>query len=159
MIAAEQIMGKFKSLTVRELTGGLFPIKTFVMTLALLILLFILSIGIYQLMFAVPVVDPMPTGKVMAIIEVEKKIVEQPIQHLPTPDIHESSPTSETTQAAETPEVTIEDSIAGLSEDSPFGSLPIIRTSDGLKSSELLSKLVKQRKQWFIWIISKSKLS
>jgi len=161
VISAGQVISKFKGLT-----NGLFQMRTFAVTLALLILLLIVTVGIYKLVFAVPVINPTPTGKVMATLIVEHKIEDQPIQTPPTaehPPAHETPtettpaepsheatpentheavhepvketppPTAEAAEATENINLTIEDSVAGLSEDTPDGPLPMIRESDGLK--------------------------
>ncbi len=52
-----------------------------------------------------------------------------PVSHPSPPE-----PSPEASQETEPEDITIEDSIAGLSEETPFGSLPIIRSSDKLTS-------------------------
>lgn len=150
---AAQVMTKAK-----DFVDGLFPIKTFCLSLALLMLLFLLTIGIYQIFVAEPVVQPQLTGKTIALFEMPKAIVEQPIKpHVEeppvtpvqppiepnanleehpastlTPDEHKPAPQVEEPTAS----IEVEDSIAGLSETSKLGPLPIIRASDNLKSVE-----------------------
>lgn len=109
---------------------GIFPLKTFCLSLALLILLLIITITVHQLFAAKPV-DTSITGKVMATLEAPQKIEEEPIK---TVVAEEPKPEPITEEAPHPTETTIEDSIAGLSETTPFGSLPIVRASDGLRS-------------------------
>lgn len=132
---------------IKNTVDGIFPLKTFCLSLALLIITLFTTIGIYQI-FAKPVEDITPTGKVMATLELAKKVEDQPIQTIveepkdtPKP-IEGEGDTAHPLTAADLPEATepepteivIEDSIAGLTEKTPDGFLPIVRASDGLKS-------------------------
>lgn len=131
---------------IKDTVDGIFPLKTFCLSLALLIIALFATIGIYQIFIAEPVEDITPTGKVMAMLELPKKIEDQPIQTIVEEPKEATPPTEGETAhpltAADLPEATepepteivIEDSIAGLTEKTPDGFLPIVRASDGLKS-------------------------
>ncbi|HAJ89702.1 MAG TPA: hypothetical protein DCM27_01615, partial [Rhodospirillaceae bacterium] len=115
---------------IKDTVDGIFPLRTFCLSLALLISLLLVSVGIYQLIFAEPVFHPALTGKTIGIVEIAKAVQDEPIQTVPdivpVPE-KKADPTPE-------PLTAIEDSIAGLSQQTPYGALPIIRESDGLKS-------------------------
>ncbi len=115
---------------IKDTVDGIFPLRTFCLSLALLVSLLLVSVGIYQLIFAEPVFHPALTGKTIGIVEIAKAVQDEPIQTVPdivpVPE-KKADPTPE-------PLTAIEDSIAGLSQQTPYGALPIIRESDGLKS-------------------------
>ncbi len=130
---------------IRNTVDGIFPLRTFFLSLALLIIAFLGSISLHHLFIASPLEPMTLTGKTMAILELAQKIEDQPIQTIveapkETPATEED--TAHPLTAADLPEATdpkpieikIENSIAGLTEDTPYGPLPVIRASDGLKS-------------------------
>lgn len=156
---------------IKDTVDGVFPIKTFCLALALLMITLLGTVGVHQII-SPPVEHITLTGKTIATLEIAKKIEEQPIQtvpdeHAPLPEqpttettptgnenlepTHSDTPSShvsdtahpltaadmpETTEPAkheDTAATTIEDSIAGLSEETPSGYLPIIRESDGVR--------------------------
>lgn len=149
-------MGKIK-----DTVDGVFPLKTFCLSLALLVIALLLTVGIHQAFFAKPVEHSTLTGKTMAMLEIATKIEDQPIQTIvedpkPVEPTMEEPPKPAVDETLETPspedahhatpvdvpkvtepeptEMAIEDSIAGLSEETPFGYLPVVRDSDGLRS-------------------------
>lgn len=150
-------MAGFSVAKIKDTVDGIFPLKTFCLSLALLLLLLIGTTGIYQLFIAEPVGPVAPTGKTIAILEMPRHIEDQPIQTIveePQAPVSTESPSkpagdetleppspedahhSTIEDIPQTTEIVIEDSIAGLSETTPLGPLPIIRESDGLRSFE-----------------------
>ncbi len=154
-----------------------FPLRSFILSFASLMLLLFCYIGIHQAFFGKDDENIGLTGKVMAEIQIEDikpepaieppKPVEEKVEppKVETPEIDPEAPLEESTatptethedkppqqdplpnkpeeiipaiQETAPPEtVALEDSIAGLSEKTPLGFLPIVRKSDGLKSFE-----------------------
>lgn len=105
-----------------------FHVKAFALTFAALLLLFILSATVFGIFFAKPEPVPEITGKVLATITA-------PLPEVAIEEKHETKSTPDTTTETaqeELPEIV--ETVDGLSEDSTFGPLPIIRESDGLKA-------------------------
>lgn len=139
---------------IRENIDHVFPLRLFALTLAALLVLLVVTLlvlfGLYG--HAEPVAHP--TGKVMATVTIEEEappeditLAEKP--PVPTSDVpteathetpsHEAQPDTPHGTALETspppaPQDSIEDSLAGLSEETDFGWLPITRHSDGMTS-------------------------
>ena len=133
-----------------------FPLKTFILSFAFLLLALLSYIGIHQAFFKKADESMKLSGKIMAEIQIEDSNLEPVIEPpAPEPVVEKiEAPTEETPEinpdaplevvdpeaipnprdqmASET--IALEDSIPGLSEETPFGSLPIVRSSDGLKS-------------------------
>jgi polysaccharide deacetylase 2 family uncharacterized protein YibQ len=85
--------------------------------------------------------EPLPTPTPAPVTQPEESIAEEPQPTISEPVITETpEPVAEKpVEPIDTPppaQQEIEDSIAGLSEETSFGSLPIIRTSDKLTSFE-----------------------
>ncbi|MBL8641726.1 MAG: divergent polysaccharide deacetylase family protein [Alphaproteobacteria bacterium] len=145
---------------VKDTLDGFFPLRTFAFALGLLMSILIVGVAIYQIFIAAPVENISPTGKTIAMIEIPEREISKTIQPIestiekePPKDIPSVSdeemdsppalphPGAEEAKSPETlPEtlpdnsLDIEDSLAGLSEETAFGYLPIIRKSDGLTS-------------------------
>lgn len=156
----EKIKGKVVGILPRTPSfTPLFPLKTFFITLAALLLTLVIGIGIFQYFIAPPAQDTQLSGKIIAVAEMRKTIIDEPIKtiHEPTPDeaakdhseednhssneAHPLNPSdiptpSEKATNEDTTDapLEIEEAIEGLFEETTFGPLPIIRQSDGLKS-------------------------
>lgn len=131
--------------------GDYFHLKFFALSFSALLLLVITTIGILSSSKDTSHSSTAPTGKVMSVIQiVQKHVAPEPAPlppHEPTPTVSETLPETLNTAPLEAidkqPETTqsasdiapqpIEDSVAGLSEETPYGSLPIVRTTDGMK--------------------------
>lgn len=141
---------------VKDTLDGFFPLRTFAFALGLLMSILIVGVAIYQIFIAAPVEDISPTGKTIAMIEIPKREISKIIQPIEStiekerpkdiPSVSDEEMASPPVlphpgeEEAKSPEtlpdnsLDIEDSLAGLSEETAFGYLPIIRKSDGLTS-------------------------
>ncbi len=124
---------------IRENMDRVFPLRLFALTLAALLVLLVVTLlvlfGLYG--HAEPVAHP--TGKVMATVTIEEEAPPEDAALTETPPVPTADPTAAHTTALETspppaPQDSIEDSLAGLSEETDFGWLPITRRSDGMTS-------------------------
>lgn len=103
-----------------------FHVKAFALTFAALLLLFLISATVFGVFFAKPEPIPEITGKILVTIAA-------PLPEVAIEEKHETKPTSDTqAETEDLPEII--ETVDGLSEDSTFGPLPIIRESDGLKA-------------------------
>lgn len=141
---------------VKDTLDGFFPLRTFAFALGLLMSILIVGVAIYQIFIAAPVEDISPTGKTIAMIEIPKREISKIIQPIEStiekerpkdiPSVSDEEMASPPVlphpgeEEAKSPDtlpdnsLDIEDSLAGLSEETAFGYLPIIRKSDGLTS-------------------------
>jgi polysaccharide deacetylase 2 family uncharacterized protein YibQ len=133
-----------------------FPLKTFVFSFAFLLVMLLCFVGVHLAFFGKDDASIQLTGKILAEIQIEdaqsEPVIEppkpepQPVESsVINPDALLESEETVQEQPQPTPEALpnprdqsppLEDSIAGLSEETPFGSLPIIRATDGLKPFE-----------------------
>lgn len=131
---AKQVFHKIK-----DKVEEFFPLKPFLLSFSLLLLTLICFIGIQTILNGDNQTDIKLTGKIIAEIKVEEnkeEIVPSIIQpnDIPEQSEPESVPNLNDQPVSEKVEIEIEESIAGLSEETPLGSLPIIRAADGLTS-------------------------
>lgn len=142
--------------------GDYIHLKTFVMSFSALMLLLVVGLGLGMVLAPDTSHTPL-SGKVMATIQLhpvqppepepairadETDMPEPPPAHpvshdqltqdlepkpLEAEDKNPSSETNPEPEDAQSVPLEIEDSVAGLSEESPLGYLPIIRKQDGLK--------------------------
>lgn len=135
-----------------------FPLKTFIFSFAFLLVMLLCFIGVHLAFFGKDDASIQLTGKIMAEIQIEdaqpEPVIEppkpEPVEEKVEPSVispdalleseetvqEQPQPTPEALPNPRDQSPPLEDSIAGLSEETAFGSLPIIRTTDGLKPFE-----------------------